>query len=70
MRPSSVFRRSSSPFLMVTSFCTMRKALPAELVQVVTLPLILAAICVIIVASANAPILSQCCRVSYSASSA
>ena len=45
--------------LMVTSFWTMRKALPAELVQVVTLPLILAGICVIIVAAANAPILSQ-----------
>ena len=45
--------------LMVTSYWTLRKALPAELVQVVTLPLILAGICVIIVAAANAPVLSR-----------
>ena len=37
----------------------LRKALPTELVQVVTLPLILAGICVIIVAAANAPVLSR-----------
>ena len=56
--------------LMVTSFWTMRKTLPAELVQVVTLPLILAGICVIIVAAANAPILSQVLSSRVSASSA
>jgi peptidoglycan/LPS O-acetylase OafA/YrhL len=45
--------------LLVTSFWTLRKVLPADLAPAVTLPLILVGICLLIIGAANAPLLSD-----------